>query len=189
MARLPSLKGTDRKSPSVKPSGGVLAFLHRLRPGRATGVNRVANRAPSTSRPSLDAHNAWQAISDTSGSEETKVRSAHTCCCAICRRACDYAKLLKKTAGLVFLLFIATDSRSTVCRQAQDHSVLNVHIYLARLLGGVLTAVLLCRPSWVSKVMWSGSRDMGRSTTGRRKSILISSTGPIPCEYCHAHCL
>ena len=82
MARLPSLKGTDRKSPSGKPSGGVLAFLHRLRPDRATGVNRVANRDPSTSRPSLDAHNAWQAISETSGSEDTKVRSAHTCCCA-----------------------------------------------------------------------------------------------------------
>lgn len=76
LARLPSLKGQENKKPSIKPSGGVLAFLHRLRPGRATGVNRVANRAPSKSWPSIDSgRNAWQALSETSGSEDAKVRS------------------------------------------------------------------------------------------------------------------
>lgn len=58
----------------MKPSGGVLTFLHRLRPGRP-GINRVANRTPSTSHPSLDSRNAWQALSETSGSEDIKVRS------------------------------------------------------------------------------------------------------------------
>jgi len=80
-AHLPSLKegqdnskGTaDRKKASMKPSGGVLTFLHRLRPGRP-GINRVANRTPSTSHPSLDSRNAWQALSETSGSEDSKVR-------------------------------------------------------------------------------------------------------------------
>ena len=56
----------------MKPSGGVLSFLHRLRPGRGTGVNRVANQGPSTSRASIDGH--WQALSETSGSEDAKVR-------------------------------------------------------------------------------------------------------------------
>lgn len=75
LARLSSLKGQEKKKPSIKPSGGVLSFLHRLRLGRGTGLNRVANRAPSTSRPSIDSHNAWQALSETSGSEEARVRS------------------------------------------------------------------------------------------------------------------
>ena len=75
LARLPSLKGPDRKKPSVKPSGGVLTFLHRLRPHKP-GINRVANRDPSTSRSSFDGKNAWQALSETSGSEDNKVRSA-----------------------------------------------------------------------------------------------------------------
>jgi hypothetical protein len=77
-AHLPSLKegqgAADRKKASMKPSGGVLTFLHRLRPGRP-GINRVANRTPSTSHPSLDSRNAWQALSETSGSEDSKVRS------------------------------------------------------------------------------------------------------------------
>jgi len=37
-----------------------------------------------------------------------------------------------------------------------------------------------CRPSWISKIVWSGPRDM--SVTTRRKSILITSAGPPPCE-------
>ena len=73
LARLPSLKGTDRKKASVNPSGGVLSFLHRLRPGRAA-INQVANREVSVTRPSSDSRNAWQALSDTSGSEDNKVR-------------------------------------------------------------------------------------------------------------------
>ncbi len=81
-AHLPSLKegqdtskgAADRKKASMKPSGGVLTFLHRLRPGRPS-INRVANRTPSTSHPSLDSRNAWQALSETSGSEDNKVRS------------------------------------------------------------------------------------------------------------------
>ena len=80
MARLPSLKAPDQRKATIKPSGGVLAFLHRLRPRRASGVNRVANRDPSTSRPSTEGYSAWQAMSDTSGSEDIKVRSASACC-------------------------------------------------------------------------------------------------------------
>lgn len=80
-AHLPSLKegqdnlegATEGKKTSMMPSGGVLAFLHRLRPGRP-GINRVANRTPSTSHPSLDSRSAWQALSETSGSEDNKVR-------------------------------------------------------------------------------------------------------------------
>ena len=79
LARLPSLKAQEKKKPSIKPSGGVLSFLHRLRPGRGTGLNRVANQAPSTSWPSSDSHNAWQALSETSGSEDAKVRSVLAC--------------------------------------------------------------------------------------------------------------
>lgn len=79
LARLSSLKGQEKKKPSIKPSGGVLSFLHRLRPGRGTGLNRVANQDPSTSRPSMDSHNAWQALSETSGSEDAKVRSVLAC--------------------------------------------------------------------------------------------------------------
>lgn len=82
-AHLPSLKegqdnskgAADRKKASLKPSGGVLTFLQRLRPGRPS-INRVANRTPSTSHPSLDSWNAWQALSETSGSEDNKVRLA-----------------------------------------------------------------------------------------------------------------
>lgn len=81
LARLSSLKSQEKQKPSIKPSGGVLSFLHRLRLGRGTGLNRVANRAPSNSRPSTDSHNAWQALSETSGSvgsEDARVRSVLT---------------------------------------------------------------------------------------------------------------
>lgn len=71
--------GADRRRASMKPSGGLLTFLHRLRPG-SQGINRVANRTPSFSRPSSDSRSAWQALSETSGSEDNKVRSALTHC-------------------------------------------------------------------------------------------------------------
>lgn len=82
MARLPSLVQTrgGLKKPSPKPSGGVLAFLHRLRvPHR----NKVAHSTPSSSRASYaDTRPAWQALQEDSGSEDHKVRSA---CQGLCR--------------------------------------------------------------------------------------------------------
>lgn len=78
MARLPSLtpqpKGVPKK-PSPKPSGGVLAFLHRLKVPHKPGFNKVANRTPSSSNNSHAVRGAWQALQEDSGSEEIKVRS------------------------------------------------------------------------------------------------------------------
>ena len=39
-----------------------------------------------------------------------------------------------------------------------------------------------CRPSWISKIVWSGPRETSVSATSRRKSILIPSTGLPPCK-------
>ena len=44
----------------------------------------------------------------------------------------------------------------------------------------MLLMIVHCRPSWVSKLVWSGPRDMSVAT--RRRSILITSPGPSHCK-------
>lgn len=96
LARLPSLvqpRGGVKK-PVPKHSGGVLAFLHRLRMPNRAGLNKVANSAPSSSRGShAEARTAWQALQEDSSSEDHKVRSGW----------CYHAKLSKADSHWVLL--------------------------------------------------------------------------------------
>ena len=104
LARLPSLvqpRGGVKK-PVPKHSGGVLAFLHRLRMPNRAGLNKVANSAPSSSRGShAEARTAWQALQEDSSSEDHKVRSGW----------CYHAKVSKSRLSLV-----AAERKSCHCR-------------------------------------------------------------------------